>query len=464
MQSRLGGTLGRLIPPTPLSRRLATQSLLFATADGTFMTGSAVYFTQIVGLSATEVGLGLTIGGVVAFLAAYPAGRLADRIGPKRMWTGGALLQALLFAAWPFVHGFWAYATLVLVFEVVQNAASAGRNAYVLDVLPDEDRVRTQAYMYSSLNLGFTLGSLIGGLALATGSLTVLRWMPFFTVAVGVLNAVFISRLPHAPHDLRAAQRVRGTRPERLPGKGPMRNPGWILLSFFTGTMWTNQVLLHTVIPLWLVVATDSPTWLLAWLFGTNTVMCIFLPAYTSRGISDTASALKASRISAAFFVVSCLITMVTHETVGLITVLLVWLGHVTVTGAELAISAGSWAFQSHLMDPRRRGEYGGVREVFSALGGRWAPAVYTYLALEWDGPGWPVIAAIVVVACAGLHPSARMAQRFLEREVPLPQRDHPGDGPAAGPTEGPAVVTDDASPTGGSGPAEGAAPAPRHP
>ena len=60
-----------------------------------------MFFTQIVGLSAAQVGLGLTIAGVVAFFFAVPLGRLADRIGPKRMWALGALGEALLYLAWP---------------------------------------------------------------------------------------------------------------------------------------------------------------------------------------------------------------------------------------------------------------------------------------------------------------------------------------------------------------------------
>lgn len=412
--------LQRLIPPTPLSRRLALQSLLFATAEGTFLTGSAVYFTQIVGLSAAQVGLGLTIGGVVSFLVAFPMGRLADRVGPKRTWAVGALLAALLFSVWPFTHGFWTYAAVVVVFETIENTASAGRNAYVLDVMPDDERVETQAYMYSSLNIGFTLGAALGGVVLATDSLTLLRWLPYFSLAVGLVNAVFIRRLPDAPHDV-AVRETPGRRTP-LPGRPATRNPAWMAVSFFTGTLWTNQVLLNVVIPLWLVEATDSPHWLLAWLFGTNTVMCIFLPAYTARGVRTVGDALRVARFSAGFFVVSCVITMLTHDTVGGWTILLVWLGHVTVTGAELAISAGSWALQANLMDPRRRGEYGGVREVFGTLGGGWAPAAFTFLAMSWDGPGWLVIAGIVVLATVGLHPAARAAERFIEREVP------PGD------------------------------------
>jgi MFS family permease len=436
---RLGPTLRRLVPPTPLSRRLATQSLLFATAEGTFLTGSAVFFTQVVGLRAAQVGLGLTIAGLVSFVVAYPAGKLTDRIGPKRMWAAGAFVAALLFAAWPFIDDFTGYVSMVVCFEIIENAAGAGRNAYVLDVMPEDERVATQAYMYSSLNVGFTLGAIIGGIALAFDNTDVMRWMPLFTLAIGLVNAVFITRLPRAPHDVRsAAERSARAKPR---GRGPLRNVGWMLVSLFTGTMWTNQVLLNVVIPLWLVQATDAPHWLLAWLFGTNTVLCIFLPAYTSRGLVTLSDALRSVRISGAFFVLACLITMATHSTAGFVTIFLVWLGHVAVTGAELYNSGASWAFEAKLMDPARRGEYGGVSEVFSTLGGRWAPALFTLLAMSWHpealpGAGWLVIAAIGLLAVAGLHPSVRMAERFLEREgivdgeVPL-EEPEPGVAPS---------------------------------
>lgn len=405
--------LRRLIPPTPLSRRLAVQSVLFSTGDGAFNTGSAVFLTQVVGLSAGKVGLAITIAGVAEFLLAYPAGRIVDRFGPKRMWALSNLGRVACFLALPFVGSFLEYVAVAVAFAAFESAATAARNAYVLDVLPTKERVETQAYMYSSLNVGFTLGAIIGGVALAFDSLTVIRWTPVFTAVLLLANAYWITRLPDAPHDLRVASGEARVRPE---GPGPMRNPGWILTSFFLGTLWTNQVLLNIVIPLWLVEATDAPHVLLAWLFATNTVLCIFLPAYTARGVRTLRDGMRAIWISSAFFVVSCLITMVTHSTVGLITVLLVWVGHVTVTGAEVAVSAAGWSFQAELMDPRRRGEYQGVKEIFGALGGRWAPALYTFLALEWGAEGWLVIGGIIVLATVGMGPSVRMAHSFARR------------------------------------------------
>ncbi len=400
------------MPPTPIARRLSAQSLLFATGDGAFVTASAVFLTQVVGLSAAQVGLALTIAGVAELALAYPAGRLVDRVGPQRMWAITATLRTGCFVALPFVGSFAAYVLLALAFSLLDTTGKSANRAYVIDVLAPAERIRTQAHLYSALNLGFTLGALIGGIALAAGGEAV-RWAPLLSAVLLAANAVCIARLPRAPHDLRATQRAPREKPA---GPGPLRNPGWRLTSFFMGVISTHQVLLKVVIPLWLVEATDAPHVLLAWLYATNTVLCILLPAITSRGVRTLDDALRYLRWSGAFFLAACLVTAATHSTVGLSTVALVWLGHLAVTGAELASSAAMWSLQSELMEPTRRGEYQGVQEIFGGLGSRWAPALFTFLAIERGAAGWLVIAVIVVIATVGVHPSARAAQRFARR------------------------------------------------
>ncbi len=441
------GRLTRYLrPPTRLAGRLSLQSLLFALGEGTFMTGSAVFFTQIVGLTAPEVGLGLTIAGVAGFLVALPMGRAVDRFGAQRMWVVSGLGQAALFSVWPFIGDFTGYVVMAVAMDVVGALGGAAYGAYTIDVLPPEERVTSRAYMYSTLNVGFTLGSALGGAALAVHSNDLLRAVPWFTAGVFVVNAVMVTRLPHAAHDQRTPEQRRQT----VAGPGPLRNPGWLLSTFFVGVLWTNQVLLNLVIPLWLIEKTDAPRVLLAFLFGTNTVMCIFLPMAAARGVRDVTTALRAIRISSVFFIASCLITLATHETIGWVTIALVWLGHVTVTGAELYLSAASWSFEAELMDPRRRGEYQGASELSGTLGKVWAPALYTFLAMNWGASGWLVIAAIVTVAAIGLHPASRMAQRFLVRhaispdDAAEPDRTEAqlADGPLAGPP-----LFDDAGP-----------------
>jgi MFS family permease len=387
--------------------------VLFAVGEGVFLTGSAVFFTQIVGLSAAQVGLGLTIAGVVSFFFAVPLGKLADRIGPKRMWCLGSVGGALLYLVWPLIDGFPSFVAMMVVLEVVSQAGWSGRGAYTIDIFTREERVQSQAFMRAALNIGFTFGALIGGLALAFNNDSIVRAVPWLTAVILLANAVYISRLPDAQHDTTPAPAA-----ERALSSGALRNRGFLLLNVCDGVLGTNQVLLNVVIPLWLVQETDAPRVLLAWLFGTNTVLAVLLQVRAARGIDSVGSSVRASQVSAGFFMLSCLIVLVTHDTIGWITIILVWLGHVTVTGAELFQSAAHWGYMSELSDPERRGEYQGAAVLGSTVGSVWAPALYTYLAMSWGTPGWLLIGGIVVVATLGMAPAARAADRFLQRDT----------------------------------------------
>ena len=52
--------LTRMLPDSRVARRLSIQSVLYAFGDGVFTTGNAVYFTQIVGLSAAQVAVNVS--------------------------------------------------------------------------------------------------------------------------------------------------------------------------------------------------------------------------------------------------------------------------------------------------------------------------------------------------------------------------------------------------------------------
>ena len=421
MSRHLPPRLLRVAGPTSLVRRLSVQSVLSAFGDGVFLTGSAVFFTQIVGLSASQVGLGLTIAGVVTFGLAVPLGKLSDRYGAKHVWALASLVEAVLYLGWPAVGGLSTFVGLMVALELVSTASRAARNAYRFDVFPREERVASNAYFRAARNVGYTLGALLAGVALATNSDTVIRAVPVATAVLLLLNATLVSRLPRTAHHVEAETALEAVA-HAHDGGSALRNRGYVLMSVFDGVLATHQVLLNVVIPLWLVEETDAPRVLLAWLFGTNTVMAVLLQVVAARGVVTVADSLRAQRRGAFFFVLSCGIVMVTHDTVGWVTIVLVWVGHVTVTGAELFNSAGDWGLQAELSDPARRGEYQGVSQLGYTLGSVWAPAAYTYLAMEWGTPGWIVIAGIIVVAAAAIHPASHAAERHLARaSAPVP-------------------------------------------
>lgn len=407
--------LDRILSDDPLIRAMSYQSVLSAFGEGAFLTGSAVYFTQIVGLSAAKVGLGMTIAGIATFLASVPLGRAADAFGTRRTWIVGSLLEALLFASWLLARDFVAYVAVTTALELAQTWMRSGRNAYRFAVFPRDARVRSLAYLRAARNVGYTLGALAGGLALAANQNHLVEAVPIATAAILLANTFWVTRLPKV-----AERGEHGTESalEELTGGTALRNRGFLAATFLDGVLATHQVLLNVVIPLWLVEETDAPRVLLAWLFGTNTVLAVLLQVAAARGVSDVPTSLRAERRGAFCFVLSCGIVLVTHDTTGWITIALVWLGHVTVTGSELFQSAGQWGIQAELSDPRRRGEYQGVANLGYTLGTVWAPAAYTWLAMSWGAPGWLLIAAVIVVAAVLITPAARAAQRYLDASL----------------------------------------------
>lgn len=155
-----------------------------------------------------------------------------------------------------------------------------------------------------------------------------------------------------------------------------------------------------------------------AWLFGTNTVLAVLLQVAAARGVTGVPAVLRAQRRAAGCFLLSCLIIPATDNTTQWLTIALVWLAHVTVTGAELFNSAAEFAILAELSDPQRRGEYQGAAQLGFALGNVAAPAAYTYLAMNWGAAGWLIIAVIIVGAVLAIAPAARAAERYLQPQV----------------------------------------------
>ena len=402
----------RVLPPTKLERDLVWQCVLSAFATGTFLTGTAVYFTKIVGLSGAEVGLGMSIAAGVTLLLQLPMGRLADRVGAKPLWALASAVEAALYFAWPLIGGMAGFVLMLSVLAIFETAGRNARNVYRIAVFPREVRVRALAYMRAARNVGYTLGAGASGVALGIGTDAV-ALIPLVTGGLLVLNAVLIASV--LPVITRQVPVVEGDDPTTA-APPAWRNPGFVVLSVCNGVLSSNQVLLNVVVPLWLVERTDAPPTLLAWLFGTNTVLAVLLQVRASRVADSVDGSLRAVRWSGWAFIVSCALIAWTHETAGWVSILLIWIGHVTITGAELWQSAADWSFTSDLSDHRRLGDYQGVWGLGYQIEPIIFPALYTFLALQVGTPGWIVIALIGVTAAVVAHPAARAAERHLVR------------------------------------------------
>jgi MFS family permease len=383
-------SMSRFLPPPGLPRAIAFQSAVIAVGSGTFLTGSVVFFTHVLGLSPVQIGIGLSVAGLVGLVGSLPLGGLADRIGGRRSWVVGALVEAACFASYPLARSFLAFVALMAVAAAADALANVGRTMYTADAIPAESRVRTMAFARAYLNVGFTIGAGLGAAALALNSTAALTGMVLLNSAGLVVNAVVVSRLP-------AVHKGARTKVSRL---AVLRDHPYLAVSLLLAVLWFHGVLFTEIIPLWAITHTDAPRPVLGALFALNTVLAVALQVPATRGADTLTGTVKLLRRAALATAIACPLVALTGRTHGLVTIALLALAVLLTTATELWSSAAQWFIQTDVPPDDQRGSYVGAGRMIHSAGEMVAPAGLTLLAIQTGGWGWWVIAALFV-ACA---------------------------------------------------------------
>lgn len=132
---------------------------------GIYMAFLPLLASQVAGLSATEVGILFTIGGIAAVVLGIPMGILADRIGKKTFMVLGLLVSAGALAGTGFSTTFLS----LTIFVVLRSLGMAMFSPAALGMLSESVPLRRQSTVmgvYGGLceNTGVITGSALGGL------------------------------------------------------------------------------------------------------------------------------------------------------------------------------------------------------------------------------------------------------------------------------------------------------------
>ncbi|MFJ6151791.1 MFS transporter [Micromonospora profundi] len=393
-----------VVPPPGLTRALAVQAMVYAVGSGLFHAGSAVFFTRALGLSAAQVGLGLSIAAGVSLLGTVPLGGLTDRYGPQRVWVFGLVLDAMLFATYPFVGGFAGFLAVVVALATVDAATGVARQVYSINALPPAERVTGMAYQRSSLNVGFGLGAVISGVVLAVDTMAAYRGMVWFISTVILVTALFVRRLPRLPHVVRPTEPM-----SRL---AVLRDRPFLAVSLLSGLLTAHGVLYLTVMPLWILTHTDAPKTVIAALVLLNTVLIVLLQVRVSRGADTAAGAARASRRGGLLIAVFCLVLPISGMTRGGLTIVVLVAAATLLILAELIESAGTWGLTATLPPADQRGAYVGALRLGTQVQYLIAPAGLTALGVTTGGWGWYPTAAIFVLVGLAIVPVVAWAER----------------------------------------------------
>jgi len=185
-------------------RWLGLGGVLRATGQSLIYPYFSLFLRNVLGVPFFEVGLLLTIAGVVPLFVVPFAGLLTDRVGRRRVFLVAMAIEAssvLLTAEAMNLRSIVALVVLVTVLGTVGTIGGPAISAYVADFTSGHERTRGFTWLRVGWNVGFTLGVLTGGVLIGFFGFVLVGLLAGVGLLIGVaFIAVF---LEPSPYDLR---------------------------------------------------------------------------------------------------------------------------------------------------------------------------------------------------------------------------------------------------------------------
>lgn len=398
------------LPTDPTLRRAALLTAVNSLGNGLYFPLGVLYFTRVVGLDATSVGLGMTGAGLVGVAAGVPAGRAADRWGARRvgawLWAGTGVATA----AYVLVQSYVGFLVAVVCATGLQMASRGVQGAIYADVLPAATRVEARAYLRMVTNVFMGVGGVFGAIALQLDT----RGAYMTVIVVNALSfagpALLLPRLPLAPHALeRTAHAPDAPAADRWRA---VRDLPFLAVTVLNAILVAQYTLSEVGLPLWIVERTEAPRWTAALLMILNCVLVALLQVRVARGASQVPSAVRAMGLSGLLLAAACAVYALSAGLSPVWAVLALSVGAIVQVFAEVLSAAGGWTLGYELADSRAHGVYQGVFGAGMSAGMMAGPALVTVTAIQHGSAGWAVLGVLFAAAGLAVAPAVRWAQR----------------------------------------------------
>ncbi len=384
-------------------RTLAVAGLVNTFGRGLSVTIVVVYFTRDVGLSAGQVGLALTVGGLLGLLVGVPVGEAADRRGPREWQIALSALQGVAALSYLFVRSFPAFLAAACVVTLLDRASSAVRQGLIARALAPENRVRGRAVLRVVTNLGIGLGSLVGGLGLALDSHAgYLALLTGDAVTFG-LAALLLRRLaPVAPAPAKASSGPRYV---------VLRDRPYLLITGLIAAGNVQFAILEVGVPLWVTGHTSAPRVLVAVLLVINCAGVALFQVRAARGSEDVAVGARASARAGLVLAMACVLFEAAGLGAALIASVVLVLAEIVHVAGELQQSAGQFSLSYGLAPEALQGQYQGLAATGMGVASALGPGVMTLVVSAGTG-GWLGLGAVFALTGAAVVPATRWAAR----------------------------------------------------
>lgn len=384
------------LPASRTARVFVLIAFVDAFGRGFFLAGSTLFYTQVIHLSAAQVGTGLSIAGLLGVACAIPIGRAADRFGDGPTLTGLQLWRGAAFLVYPFVDDFRMFLVVACLIGAVEQAVGPIIQSVAGSTTEEGSPVQAMAFIAMARNAAYALAAVLATVVIAVAS-SVTAYVGFvlanalaFLATAALLTRL---RLPR-PSDDRPDRRSARLGDRLL----PFRDPRFLLLSLANGVLYLHVPILSVAFPLWIVTHTDAPRGFIGVALVVNTVLAVALQVRFSRGGEDVARAGRKQRAAGAALAAFCVLTASIASVGPALAGALTLFAAVPLTLGELWQSAGGWGISYHFAPAEQRTYYLSIYQLGATGVAVAGPLVLSTAVVDHGYPGWLGLGAVLTL------------------------------------------------------------------
>ncbi|WP_050486978.1 MFS transporter [Streptomyces sp. CNS654] len=486
-----------ILPRTAAGRKLAAGAVADSVGSGMFLAASTLYFVTVVGIPATRVGAVISVAGIIGLISPVPFGRLADRVGPTRVYVALLAARGVGYAGFALVDSFWPYAVLTCVLTALDRGCSPLQQVVVGLIEGGENQARTMASIRSVRNIGLTAGFLLAGAVLAIehraafAALFLGNALTFFVIALVVerlrrglespagattakqAGAVAKQAGPGQEKTGAGPEKTAGPEPEKTgpgpektgpgpekagplaqeaagePDSGParVRSPfldlRFLLFTVSNGILSLHDSVLFLLLPLWLTTATSAPASAVSVLLAVNTVLTVLLQVYVAKFADTTARALRLIWFALVPLLLSCGVFAGAEYVPAWPAAAFAVIAVVLLTVGENVHSVAVWNLSYDMSPAPARARYLATFSLGVTGQQIVGPVLMTAVVLPLGTSGWALLAGVFLLAGLGLRATGGPRPAPTADRAPAPE-----PAATAGATGSPASTDTPTTPT----------------
>ncbi|MGX7760316.1 MFS transporter [Streptomyces angustmyceticus] len=380
------------VPQGRAARIFLLVAFVDAAGRGIFLAGSALFYTQVIGLTNAQVGLGLSIAGLVGLVCAVPIGWLADRFGDGPVLVALQLWRAAAFLVYPLVDDFGWFLVVACLVGAVEWAAMPIIQSVAGATSEEGSMVGAMAVVAVARNSAYALSALAATAVITWASPRAYVVFVFVNALGFLVSGILLLRL-------RLPRRATDHMPRERGAKLlPFKDVRFVLLSLTNGILYAHMPILSVAFPLWIVTRTDAPRALVGVALTINTVMAVLLQIRLSKGGDELRGAGRKQRLAGLALAAFCLLVACTGSVDGVTATVLLLLAAVALTLGELWQSAGGWGISYGLAPEAQRTYYLSVYQLGATGVTVAGPAVLVMAVVDVGPAGWIGLAALLAL------------------------------------------------------------------